>query len=320
MILTVQALPLLLKFDDRPRVAIYDAARSSLADELRRSRSVQVAEMRSAEEVANSIPEASGPMVGVILPAGWESGKDALTVDGYLAASISSSTATRLLSQAESALSTYTGRPVTIQSQIVYPTMESRGHNIMVASGLVLATVLITAILVPHLILEEKRTHTLDLLRVSPASINQVLMGKGIAGLVYGLLAAALLLAFNLGMVSLWGLMLPAILLIILFGVGVGLLVGALAENEGMLQMWIGVLAILLLIPFMLNFANSSRIPEWIQQVMAWLPTTAAYDLMRLSFGNTIQVAQIWPRLAFLLIAVVIVFGAAGWRLRTLEA
>ena len=190
----------------------------------------------------------------------------------------------------------------------------------MVASGLVLATVLITAILVPHLILEEKSTHTLDVLRVSPASINQVLLGKGLAGLVYGVVAAAVLLAFNLAMVSQWSVMLPAVILIILFGVGLGLLVGTLAENEGTVQLWVGLLAVLLLFPLMLAFVNSSRIPEWVQQILAWLPTTAAFDLIRIAFGNVFLAAQVWPKLGVLLLAAMLVFGAAAWRLRALES
>ena len=73
MILTVQALPLLLKFDDRPRVAIYDAARSGVADELRRDRAVQVSEMRSKEEARIRAQEASGPLLAVALPEDLES-------------------------------------------------------------------------------------------------------------------------------------------------------------------------------------------------------------------------------------------------------
>lgn len=320
MMLTVEALPLLLKLDDRPRVAIYDAARSGVADELRRGRAVQVLEMRTADDALAVAREASGPLVAVTLPPDWEDGTGALAIDGYLAHRVRTQTADRLTSQAEQALTAVTGRPITIQTQAVYPTLENGGHTIMVAMGLVLATTLITSILVPYLILEEKTSHTLDLLRVSPASINQVLLGKGLAGVVYGVLAAAVLLAFNLSLVNQWSLMLLAVLAIVLFGVGLGLLVGTLVENEGAVQMWVGLLAVVLMFPLMLVFANSSRLPAWVQQVSAWLPTTAAFDLMRLSFGNVWPAAQVWPKLAAVLIAVVLVFAAAGWRLRTWEA
>lgn len=320
MMLTVEALPLLLKLDDRPRVAIYDAARSGLADQLRREGAVQVRESRSAQDAINAAREASGPMLAVTLSAGWEIGTGPLTIDGYLAHWVAAEAADRHIAAAERELSTVTGRPVTVHMETIYPTMENGGHTIMVAMGMVLATTLITTVLVPYLILEEKTTHTLDVLRVSPASVGQVLLGKALAGVVYGVLAAAVLLAFNLSLVTAWTIMLSAVLAIVLFGVGLGLLVGTFVENEGAVQMWIGLLAIVLMFPVLLAFFASTRLPAWVQQVTAWLPTTAAFDLMRLSFGDVWPAAEVWPRLAAVLIAVILVFAAASWRLQRWEA
>lgn len=320
MMLTVEALPLLLSLDSRPRVAIYDAARTGVADELRRDRDVQVLEMRTAEDAVAAAQEASSSLVTVLLPPDWENGTGALTVDGYMAHWVRPQTASQVVTQAERSLTAVTGRPVTIQVQRVYPTLANGGHTSMVALGLVLALLLITTMLVPYLILEEKTTHTLEALRVSPAGIGQVLLGKGLAGAVYGVLAAAVLLAFNLSMVNLWGLMLLAVLALILFGVGLGLLAGILAKNEGAVQMWVGLLVVILLFPLMLVFINSSQIPAGVQQVIAWLPTTVAFDLIRLSFGNVWPAAEIWPRLASIFLAVGLVFALAGWRLRALDA
>lgn len=317
MMLTVEALPLLLKLDSRPRVAIFDEARSGVADQLRRERTVQVLEARTAEGALTAAREASSPLIAVALPADWQSGSGALVIEGYVAHSVPESTAARLVEQAEQALSAVAGRPITIETQIVYPTLENGGHTVMVSFGLVLAITLITSILVPYLILEEKTTHTLEVLRVSPLSITQVLLGKGLAGAVYGLLAAAVLLAFNLSGVNLWGLMLVAVLATVLVGVGLGLLVGALVENEGTVQMWTALLSIVLMAPLMLAFFARSRLPGWAQHLIAWLPTTAAFDLMRISFGNVWPAAEVWPRLAAILVAIVLVYAAAGWRLQT---
>ena len=320
MMLTVQALPLLLKLDDRPRIAIYDGSRTSLADELRDGGDVRVLEMRTAEDALAVTREASTPMVSVSLPSGWEGSSGPLVVDGYMANWIGPEAARQLVAQAEQSLGAFTGRPVTIEVQRLYPTLTSRGHTMMVALGLVLATVLTTTILVPYLILEEKTTHTLDVLRTSPASITQVLVGKGLAGMVYGLLAAAVLLAFNVALVNLWGLMVVTILAVVMFGVALGLLVGTLVENEGAVQMWVALLVVLLMFPLMLTFFNSNRLPAWVQEATAWLPTTAAFQLARISFGNILPLAQVLPRLAVILVAVVVVFAATGWRLRRLEA
>ena len=320
MILTVQAMPLLLKLDDRPHVAIYDAARTTLADDLRRDRALRISEMRSAADAQVIAPEASGPLLALLLPEDWSAGTGAVLVDGYLAHWVRPAAAARLISQTQQALPTATGRPVVIQAQTIYPTLDSRGHNVMVAAGLVLVTVMIAAILVPHLILEEKTNHTLEMLRISPAGASQILLGKGLAGLVYGLSAAIMLLAFNFAMVNQWSLILAALLSIILFGVGLGLLVGILASNEGTMQLWIALLSIFLLFPMALAFVNNNSLPAWLQQLLDWLPTTAAFNLIRLSFGDLFPAAQVWPRLAILLFSVLLVFAAAVWRLRRWEA
>lgn len=319
MMLTVEALPLLLKLDERPRLAIYDAARSGVADELRRGGAVQVAELRHAADAVTAAQETSAPLLAVTLPADWESASGPLALDGYLAHWIRPPAAEQLVGQVEEALTAVTGRPAAITPQTVYPSLESGGRAIMVALGLTLATILITTILVPYLILDEKTSHTLDALRVSPASLYQIVLGKGLAGAVYGALATAVLLAFNLSLVTNWGLFLLSALGLILFGVGLGLLVGTMVENEGTVQMWSGLLAILFVFPLMLVFVGSSRLPEWVTAVLAWLPTTAAFNLLRLSFGNVWLPELVWPKVTAVLLAVGLVFALAGWRLRAWE-
>ncbi|MFZ0545498.1 MAG: ABC transporter permease [Candidatus Promineifilaceae bacterium] len=319
MMLTVEALPILFSLDNRPHIAIYDAGRSGVADELRREGSIRVSELRSEADTLASAQEASSEIVAVTLPADWESATGNLTIQGYVAHWVGDKKAQSLTAQAAQALTAVTGHPITIETQVVYPTLENGGHTIMVSLGLILATVLVTAILVPYLILEEKTTHTLDLLRVSPATITQVLLGKGLAGSVYGILAAAVLLLFNLSLVNLWGLMIPAVLAIVLIGVGLGLLVGTIVENEGSVQMWVMLLVIILVSPLFIVFVNDSRLPSWVQQIAAWLPTTASFDLMRLSYGNVWTASQVFPKFAAVYLAVFLIFAASAWRLRTWE-
>lgn len=320
MMLTVQALPLLLRLDDRPRVAIYDAARTTTADELRRDGTLQVREARRAEDAIDLARGSSAPLIAVTLPPEWKEGTEALIVDGFVGHWVRPQVAEEAAGAIERTLTAVTGRPVTIRLQTVYPTPQSGGHATMVAMGMVLATTLITTILVPYLIVEEKTTHTLDVLRASPASITQVLMGKGLAGMVYGLLAAAVLLAFNPSLVNLWGVMLTAVLGLVLFGVGLGLLVGTLVENEGSVQMWVVILTIVLMAPLVLTFFNGSRsLPGWLQQAANWLPTTAAYSLFHAAFGNVWPVEQGWLQLAAVFGAALLVFAVAGWRLRAWE-
>lgn len=319
MMLTVQALPLLLRLDNRPRVAIYDADRSGVADVLRREGAVQVIELRHAEDVARAARETSGNLVAVTLPQNWSIETGPLTIAGNVVHWLSSDTVAKAVTQAEAALTAVTNRPVTIQVETVYPTPESGGHTVMVALGLALVIILITAILVPYLLLEEKSAHTLELLRVSPASVTQILLGKGIAGMVYGVLAATVLLAFNLRMVNAWGIMLLAVLAGALLGVGLGLLVGILAENEGTVQMWVGLLVVILMFPLMLVFVDSSKVPDWAASILDWLPATAMFDLFRLSFGNVWPAGEVAVKTAVILIAALLVYAITGWRLSLWE-
>ncbi|MCA9953211.1 MAG: ABC transporter permease [Ardenticatenaceae bacterium] len=320
MMATVEAMPLLLKLDDRPRLAIYDGARTSLADELRQQGNVQVLEMRTEADVLATAREASGPLAAVILPSDWADNSGPLPIEGYFGHWLSRQTQVALVAQVEDVLTAVTQRQVTIQPQTVYPSLENGGHSLMVALGLVLVILLITSIVVPYLILDEKTAHTLELLRVSPASMNQILLGKGLAGVLFGLMAAAVLLSFNLALVNLWGLMLLAVLSTVVIGVGMGLLVGTLVESEGSVQLWVSLLAVFLMFPLLLVFAQNNPLPEWLQQVAAWLPSTAAFELMRLSFGNDGSLALVGPRITAVLVSVGLVFAIAAWRLHNWEA
>lgn len=78
--------------------------------------------------------------------------------------------------------------------------------------------------------------------------------------------------------------------------------------------MWVGLLAVVLLFPLMLAFVSTDKLPTWVQQIVAWLPTTAVFDLIRLSFGNAWLPELVWPKITAVLVATILVFALAGWR------
>ena len=86
-------------------------------------------------------------------------------------------------------------------------------------------------LLIPHLMLEEKQTKTLDALLTSPASPGQVVLGKALAGFFYILVIGGLALAlFSLYIVH-WGLALAAFLGYALLAIGLGLAVGSFIKS-----------------------------------------------------------------------------------------
>lgn len=84
--------------------------------------------------------------------------------------------------------------------------------------------------------------------------------------------------------------------------------------------MWVGLLAVVLLFPLMLAFVSTDKLPTWVQQIVAWLPTTAVFDLIRLSFGNAWLPELVWPKITAVLVATILVFALAGWRLQSWES
>ena len=301
VMLTAQALPIVLKLNNRPRVGIYDAAQSDVADVLRREGVAQIYELRSQDQAMSLAQESSAPLVAVTLPEDWPESEGPLLVEGYMVHWIRPQPAADLIARSEALLTAVTNRPVTIQRQSVYPTPESGGRIVMVSLGLVIVITMITAILVPYLLLEEKTAHTLDVLRVSPASVSQIIWGKGLAGMVYGILAAAVFLSFNIWMVNQWGVMVLAVVTGTLFGVMVGLLM------------------VLFVFPSLIGSFASGRLPEWVLSLLNWLPTTAMFALIRLSFSNAWQPGQIVLNVAIIFVGALLFFGLAIWRLSRWE-
>ena len=97
-------------------------------------------------------------------------------------------------------------------------------------------------LLIPHLMLEEKQTKTLDALMTSPASPGQVVLGKALAGFFYILVIGGLgMILFSLYIVH-WGLALSAFLGYALLAIGLGLAVGSFIKSSKQAGIWMTVL------------------------------------------------------------------------------
>ncbi|MDJ0755046.1 MAG: ABC transporter permease [Ardenticatenaceae bacterium] len=319
MILSVQALPLLLQIDDRPTVAIYDPARTRVSDLLRREGMVQINELRRETQLLDVARSTSGTLLAVNLTENWPETSGPLTVEGYIAHWIPPETAAAAKRQAETALAEVIGRPVEITVQQVYPTPESGGHTIMMGLGFVIAVTMVTSIVVPSLLIEEKTAHTLEMLRVSPLTEGQIVLGKGTAGFVFGLVAAVTLLLFNWRMVRFWDVMIMAVAAGTLFGVSLGLLMGMLVKDESAMQQWIGLLSVLLLAPLMTVFVDSSRLPDWLMQLIERLPPVALFELVRMALYEERLLAETLANCGLILAPSALLLGFVIWQLQRWE-
>jgi len=184
----------------------------------------------------------------------------------------------------------------------------------MLAAVLTLVLVTIGGFLVPYLIFEEKQTHTIDALLVSPASAADITVAKALAGIVYCLAAMAVVVAFNYSSVVGWGVVTLAVLAGASFAVGIGLLMGTLFETAQQVGAWMIVPVVALMAPIML--AMLGNLPPILDSLLPWLPTMALGNLFLLSLSGDATLVRALPDLVLVLGWSLPLYAAVIWNVR----
>jgi len=321
LMLSGQALSLLSKLQSTPSGVVYDAGKSGLVAELKKSDDLRLGTVSSQQELEEAVGEAAGPLLGLTVPADFDQTVEAggpVELDGYFVHWISPADAAETQVFFEERLIELTGRPAHINTEghAVYPSPDSGGQSSMVSRSLVVAVLTICGAIVPFLIIEEKETHTLDALLVSPASIGQVITGKALAGAFYGLTAAGVVFAFNRAMVVHWGLAALAAICGALFAVAVGLLLGSLFDNPASMNLWFCGVLLLLLMPVLLADALGPNVPQVVRTIMPWIPTVLLDQVVRVSFSASVPLDQVLPALVVVVGSAVVILAAVVWVVR----
>lgn len=301
MMLTSQAFPFLLGLSDIAQVVVYDAGHSRLVDELRESDRYRLLPAESRREMDEILLSLNTDVLGLTVPADFDDVLDSqgtAELEGYVVWAARSA-ADELKSEMEAFLKEQLGRPVTlhVEGNLVYPPADGAGRIGMIASVLVLVLVSMGGFIVPYLIFEEKQTHTMEALLVSPASVSQIVMGKALAGMFYCLTAAAVALAFNRAVVVNWGLAIAATVCGALLVIAVGLVIGSLFQTAQEMSVWIAIPVAALLLPTMLVMIDA-HLPAWLAAVVPWLPTVALAEAFMLSFSDGATLVSALPHLA----------------------
>jgi ABC-2 type transport system permease protein len=173
-------------------------------------------------------------------------------------------------------------------------------------------------LLVPHLMLEEKRTRTMEALLVSPANSSQIAIAKTLTGVLYVLFFAILVVGANAYLIQQWNVVVWTVLLSILVSVSIGLLLGILIQNRQHLTIINQVLLVPLILPILLRIFND-LIPGWLSNVIQWIPSAVIFDLLRFSFSNQSAAGYILPRLGILVISFIALFGLSAWLIQRVE-
>jgi ABC-2 type transport system permease protein len=305
---------------DTPLVIAYDLGDSALVEQMEESDSVRVYVGESRADMQAIVADMDEAALGLVLPPGLDSqvaAGEPVVLEGYLAYWVREGKAAETVAAVESAISALAGTPVRVDTEgnVVQAALESTGSAVLMSLSVGIVVTMLGVTILPHLMIEERETKTIDLLLVSPASIGEVVLGKALTGLFYCLIPVAALLAYYSTTIVHWGLAILAVVLGSLFTVGLGLLLGSILKVKQQLVLWGFVLMIVLMLPLML-VVISELLPEGLVEILRWVPTTALARAVTVSAVQSATIADVARELALLAGSAAAILAAVVWVVR----
>jgi ABC-type Na+ efflux pump permease subunit len=300
-----RALPLLIKLSDRVQVAVFNEGEGPIVEDLRSHGEIHVIGAASSQELQQLVGEASGSILGIVAPPDYGSDhleNNEILLEGFHAYWMDPGEVAEFETMIERHLREMTGSVVNIDTDAAYAQPDSGGQPFMSAMVMMLMTILICVVVVPYLMIEEKQAHTMQSLLVSPARIGDVVLGKALAGLVYGLAAGVVVLAFYHAQIVHCWIAIATCITGSLLAVALGLLLGSLFENIPAMNLWMGLLVIILIGAVLVGQYVPAHWPASITAILPWIPTVTLYKTYMLSFTESPSVYQVGTNLGVILV------------------
>jgi ABC-2 type transport system permease protein len=334
MVGTNALLPLLLLRENKPTAVVYDQGRSTILRGLTAQKEYNLYLVNSEQAMRQALTTAPATRIGLIIPADFDQragSQQAIELDGFAAhwadadkikqwASFFAeqlglaSWGTVRINMGEQPSGT--GRAV---EHILYPQADADGQPLMVSLLLVVVISTIGLALVPLLLVEEREAHTLDVLLVSPASLTQVMFGKLLAGALYCLAAALVVILLSQYLFANWGIAIAAVLLSTAFAVALGLLIGVSSDHPTSTGLYGSLILFVLVGLSVFHFISNASWPAFLRVILARLPGPAMINLFRFSMAGEVPAGALWANAAALAAAAGALFAITVWVIRRAE-
>jgi len=256
-------------FSEQPKLGVYDEGSSQMIVLLEEAESVNIKHFVSGGELKQATENGSVDM-GILLPAGFDNsiiGGQAVDISAYIwGESLAKS---RLVIPAAIADATrqVAGQevPVNIES-LTLGDEETIPWSDRILPFIVLIAIVMGGMIVPaSSLIEEKQKKTLYAVIVSPASITDVFVSKGIMGVILSMVMGIIILLMN----QVFGANPLLLLVIMLLGAilasMVGLLMGTFLKDLNSLTAFFKMIGILLYAPALVSLFPG--IPQWIAKI-----------------------------------------------------
>lgn len=288
-------------FEPRPRLGVVDSGASAITAALQELPGIQLVRYPDAAELKRRV-EAHDVDAGLVLTANFDeavrAGERPL-LELYLSGESLASNRLILAVTTLDLVRAVAGKAPPVEVEVVQLgdgaalPIAQRLVPLLVLYGLMVAGVFVTS----FSLVEERETHTLSALLVTPVALPEVLLAKAGLGLALAVLMAAVTLALNGVLTSQ-----PALLLALLVGavmsVEIGLLYAVAAKDTKSLYTLIKSLNIFLMAPVIFYL-----FPDWPQWIAQLFPT---YWFLEPIFQVAIRGATLAEVAGKLLVGVVI--------------
>ena len=197
--------------------------------------------------------------------------------------------------------------------------LQSRWFIVSALGGVI--SLVVVLLLTSLSVAREREFGTFDQLLVAPFTPGEILVGKSMPGIVFGLLDA---LIFAAGAVYWFGVpfrgtitaLVLALLCFIITMVGVGLLISSLSMT--MQQSLLGSFVFLMPAVTLSGFATPiENMPFWLQKADLLNPVRYIIVALRTIFLEGADTAMVWPYLWPLLLIASVTLPLAGWLFRS---
>jgi len=173
--------------------------------------------------------------------------------------------------------------------------------------------------IVPQLLVEEKEKDALLALLASPANFGDVLAGKALAGFLIAWPLLTLITAVQQGWQGNWTFTIGATLLLLLFTIGIGLLLGLYTNTKTRCNAVGGIAIMLLNVPVWFAVTPITSIPTVPAALIQLVPTYYFTDVFLHSLTSEATWAGVGFSLSLLLASATAVYLILGWQVRRRE-
>jgi len=321
LVLLYRFLPVLGSGSDPTRLVLYDDGASSIIRELERSAAVRLVEAKSYEEMVYKVGIEDIHTVGVVLPADFDQQaveSEGLVLEAIIDHWVNDEDETSMRADIEPELTRLAGVPVQVNMVREEITQAESAYSFHIGLLLLIVLGLMGMMFTTHIFIQEKESRTLDALTVSPATMTDLLIAKGLVGGVYSMLMGVFVLIAYWQFVLHWWAILAAMLAGVFFNVSVGLLLGVILKDPKQLNLWGFIIFQPLIVTMIVG--TFEPISASVRSAMRWFPTVALGNAAAQSITANVDLGPYIMSLLVMIVWGVAFFGPATWLLRRAAA